>query len=152
MARFELLRNVRELDFAPDDYRPKKWRTDHIEPDDTQHPIYYDDSQPPVEEDGIEYPIEGDNTERSGQNALHSEHDFPQPANSASADLGLAEEPVRRPLDEIAEALRTLTYGEMLELAHSMWKVNPQGSNITESGLPAVLYRWSTSRTSRIDE
>ena len=52
----------------------------------------------------------------------------------------------RSRLDEIAEALRTLTYGEMLELAESMWKVNLHGSEITESDLPAVLHRWSTSQ------
>ena len=50
-------------------------------------------------------------------------------------------------LDEIAEALRTLTYGEMIELAESMWKVNSRGSEITESTLPNVLYRWSKSRS-----
>jgi hypothetical protein len=50
-------------------------------------------------------------------------------------------------LDEIAEALRTLTYGEMIELAESMWKVNSQGPQITESALPNVLYRWSKSRS-----
>jgi hypothetical protein len=48
-------------------------------------------------------------------------------------------------LDEIAEALRRLTHGQMLQLAESMWKVNSQGSGITESNLPNVLYRWSKS-------
>jgi hypothetical protein len=54
-------------------------------------------------------------------------------------------EPGHSRLDEIAEALRSLTHGQMLHLAESMWKVNSQGSGITESDLPNVLYRWSKS-------
>jgi hypothetical protein len=49
-------------------------------------------------------------------------------------------------LDEIAKAIRALTYGEMLELAESMWKVNSLASEITESDLPRVLHRWSASQ------
>jgi hypothetical protein len=73
-----------------------------------------------IDEQSTRYPVERDNIERSPR---HSR------------------------LDEIAEALRTLTYGEMLELAESMWKVNSQGSEITESDLPNVLHRWSKSRS-----
>ena len=54
-------------------------------------------------------------------------------------------EPGHSRLDEIAEALRSLTHRQMLQLAESMWKVNSQGSGITESDLPNVLYRWSKS-------
>ena len=54
----------------------------------------------------------------------------------------------RRRLDEIADVVRTLTYGEMMELAASMWNVKPEDSNLTEHNLPAVLHRWSTSRQS----
>jgi hypothetical protein len=54
-------------------------------------------------------------------------------------------EPAHSRLDEIAEALRNLTHGQMLQLAESMWKVNSQGSGITQSDLPKVLYRWSKS-------
>jgi hypothetical protein len=57
------------------------------------------------------------------------------------------DKPPHSRLNEIAEALRTLTYGEMIELAESMWKLNSQGSEITESALPNVLYRWSKSRS-----
>jgi hypothetical protein len=60
----------------------------------------------------------------------------------------LEEELGRRRLDEIADVVRTLTYGEMMELAASMWSVRPDGANLTEHNLPAVLYRWSTSRQS----
>jgi hypothetical protein len=62
--------------------------------------------------------------------------------------LKLEEELGRRRLDEIADVVRALTYGEMMELAASMWNVRPDGGNLTEHNLPAVLYRWSTSRQS----
>jgi hypothetical protein len=54
----------------------------------------------------------------------------------------------RRRLDEIADVVRALTYGEMMELAESMWNVRPNDSELTEHNLPDVLYRWSTSRQS----
>ena len=76
--------------------------------------------------------------------------------DEASADIDppivdlrkLEEELGRRRLDEIADVVRALTYGEMMELAASMWNVRPDGGNLTEHNLPAVLYRWSTSRQS----
>jgi hypothetical protein len=52
----------------------------------------------------------------------------------------------RKRLDEIADVVRLLTYGEMMELAETMWNVRPADSELTEHNLPAVLYRWSTSR------
>lgn len=54
----------------------------------------------------------------------------------------------RKRLDEIADVVRALTYGEMIELAESMWNVKPDDSELTERNLPSVLYRWSTSRKS----
>jgi hypothetical protein len=60
----------------------------------------------------------------------------------------LEEELGRRRIDEIADVVRALTYGEMMELAASMWSVRPDGSNLTEHNLPGVLYRWSTLRQS----
>jgi hypothetical protein len=67
--------------------------------------------------------------------------------NSPTVNLhGHNDKPRHSRLDEIAEALRTLTYGEMLELAESMWKVNSHRSEITESDLPGVLHRWSASQ------
>jgi hypothetical protein len=89
---------------------------------------------------------------RGNQNGSGS----PQSRTYKNNTTSLYEEPIGCPveennigrcrLDEIAEALRTLTYGEMLELAESMWKINLHGSEITESDLPAVLHRWSTSQ------
>jgi hypothetical protein len=52
----------------------------------------------------------------------------------------------RKRLDEIADVVRALTYGEMMELAESMWNVRTDDSDLNERNLPAVLYRWSTSR------
>jgi hypothetical protein len=54
----------------------------------------------------------------------------------------------RKRLDEIADVVRALTYGEMIELAESMWNVKPDDSELNERSLPAILYRWSTSRQS----
>jgi hypothetical protein len=73
----------------------------------------------------------GNHTDSDGAEFLREDNDKPRHSR----------------LDKIAEALRTLTYGEMIELAESMWKVNSQGSGITESALPNVLYRWSKSRS-----
>jgi hypothetical protein len=59
----------------------------------------------------------------------------------------LQEQLDRQPLDEIAMLVRALTYGEMIELAEGMWKVQPEGSAVTQENLPALLHRWSQSRT-----
>jgi hypothetical protein len=82
----------------------------------------------------------------------------PEPAEAAEpqeqpappvVDLGKLEAALgRKRLDEIADFVRGLTYGEMIELAESMWNVRPDGSELNERNLPAVLYRWSTSRKS----
>ena len=59
----------------------------------------------------------------------------------------LQEQLDRQPLDEIAMLVRALTYGEMIELAEGMWKVQPEGAAVTQENLPALLHRWSQSRT-----
>jgi hypothetical protein len=53
----------------------------------------------------------------------------------------------RRPLDEIASLVQGLTYGEMMELAEVLWKVQPEGSAITQENLPELLHRWSKSHS-----
>jgi hypothetical protein len=79
---------------------------------------------------------------------------LPTPEELASqeppvVDLGRLEAELgRKRLDEIAGVVRTLTYGEMLELAESMWNVRPGEAELTEHNLPALLYRWSTTRQS----
>ena len=72
-----------------------------------------------------------------------------QEINPPIVDLRKLEEELgRRRLDEIADVVRALTYGEMMELAASMWNVRPDGAGLTEHNLPAMLHRWSTSRQS----
>jgi hypothetical protein len=57
----------------------------------------------------------------------------------------LEERLARKPLDEIATLIQGLTYGEMIELAETMWNARPEGSAITQDSLPALLHRWSKS-------
>lgn len=74
------------------------------------------------------------------------EHEPPVPPvvdlRQLEAELG------RQRLDEIADVVRALTYGEMLEFAESVWRVKEGEEELTERNLPALLYRWSTSRLS----
>ncbi len=51
----------------------------------------------------------------------------------------------RSRLNEIATLVRTLTYGEMMELAHAIWKIRPQGGEVDQYSLPMMLHLWSTS-------
>ena len=71
-----------------------------------------------------------------------------EPADSRVDLRRLEAEMGRKRLDEIADVLRLLTYGEMMELAETMWNIRPDGSELTEHNLPAVLYKWSTLRQS----
>ena len=141
MSRFELSKGVRDLNSILDEYRPRKWRgnsAEHLNSDAIATPI--DDPSTP-------HPVEGDNIEPTNANSLYPAP-FSFPMNSSSANLrGDNDQPCHSRLDDIADALRTLTYGDMLELAESMWKVNSQGSDITESDLPNILYRRSKSRS-----
>jgi hypothetical protein len=50
----------------------------------------------------------------------------------------------RSRLDEIATLMRALTYGEMMELAHAIWKIRPEGV-VDQQSLPMMLHLWSTS-------
>jgi hypothetical protein len=59
----------------------------------------------------------------------------------------LQEQLTRKPLDEIATLVQGLTYGEMIELAETMWKIQPEGSAMTLENLPTMLHRWSKSRS-----
>jgi hypothetical protein len=59
----------------------------------------------------------------------------------------LAEVLDRRPIDEIAALVRALTYGDMIELAEEIWRVQPQSLEMSKDALPRILYRWSTSRS-----
>lgn len=58
------------------------------------------------------------------------------------------EEPVRNRIAEMQVLVRSLTYGEMLELAAGLWKVWPTEKELrkTEGPLPQTWHRWSTSQ------
>jgi hypothetical protein len=56
----------------------------------------------------------------------------------------LEDELSRNRLGEIAVLVRSLTYGEMMELARAIWKIRPEGE-IDQSSLPAMLHLWSMS-------
>jgi hypothetical protein len=111
-----------------DIYKPRALRLNPVDGDNEP----YDDNEPYRQANG-NCPPDGD----------------PHETDAPTVDLRKLEEELgRRRLDEIADVVRALTYGEMMELAASMWNVKPDGSNLTEHNLPAVLYRWSTSRQS----
>jgi hypothetical protein len=57
----------------------------------------------------------------------------------------LEDELSRNRLSEIATLMRTLTYGEMMELAHAIWKIRPEGEEVDQYSLPMMLHLWSTS-------
>jgi hypothetical protein len=50
-------------------------------------------------------------------------------------------------LEQIAEIVQDLTYGEMMELAATIWKFRPDQATdgITEYDLPGVMHRWSAA-------
>jgi hypothetical protein len=142
MFGFELPKGVRDLGATLDDYRPKKWR--QIQSDDPQN-LTYNDSATSIYEEPFGCHVE-ENIERSGMSGFHAAPFSPR-MKSASFNLGgYHNELGRSRLDEIAKAIRTLTYGEMLELAKSMWEVNSHGSELTKSDLPGLLHRWSASQ------
>ena len=58
----------------------------------------------------------------------------------------------RNPLDEMATLVQGLTYGEMIEFSEGMWKVQAEGSAVTLENLPALLHRWSKSRSATADD
>jgi hypothetical protein len=56
----------------------------------------------------------------------------------------LEEDLTRNRLNEIATLVRALTYGEMMQFAHAIWKIRPEGA-IDQQSLPMMLHLWSTS-------
>lgn len=47
------------------------------------------------------------------------------------------------PIDKIAELTRSLTYGEMIDLAAELWKAAGD-AEISAKTLPAILHRWAS--------
>jgi hypothetical protein len=58
--------------------------------------------------------------------------------------LRLEDDLSRNRLSEIAALVRSLTYGEMMEFAHAIWKIRPDGA-IDQNTLPMMLHMWSTA-------
>jgi hypothetical protein len=58
---------------------------------------------------------------------------------------------MRTALGEIATLVRSLTYGEMMELSEGIYKGSVEGSAVTQQNLPVLLYCWSISRSTTID-
>lgn len=56
----------------------------------------------------------------------------------------LEDELTRNRLSEIATLVRSLTYGEMMELARAIWNIRPDGT-VDQQSLPMMLHLWSTS-------
>jgi|SRR5579864_7639623 len=116
-------RPPRELDSRPlpDDYRPKQLRMGPVVRAEAEH----------AAEDNLHRPMGTDEGTVPASTVI---------LRKLEAELD------RRPLEEIARLVRSLTYGEMLELASSMSEGQPKGSAITADNLPNMLYRWSTAR------
>ena len=111
----------RELDSRPipSDYRPKRVRL----PDGngTQSDGYYGD-------------------ELTNQNYSEASMEI-----SGGVNLPRPDEFGGDRLNEIATLVRTLTYGEMMELARAIWKIRPEGAEVDQYSLPMMLHLWSTS-------
>jgi hypothetical protein len=111
----------RELDTRPipSDYRPKRVRL--LDGSSTLSEGYYGD-------------------ELTNQNYSEASMEI-----SGRVDLPRPDEFDRDRLNEIATLVRTLTYGEMMELAHAIWKIRPEGAEVDQYSLPMMLHLWSTS-------
>ncbi len=111
----------RELDTRPipSDYRPKRVRL--LDGSSTQSEGYYGD-------------------ELTNQNYSEASMEI-----SGRVNLPRPDEFGGDRLNEIATLMRTLTYGEMMELAHAIWKIRPEGEEVDQYSLPMMLHLWSTS-------
>jgi hypothetical protein len=103
-----------------DEYRQKTDRMDAVDAEDTDHMAADPQGAPDEHEDAMVSPV----NLRKFQEQLD-----------------------RNCLDEIALLVLALTYADMIELANAIWKAQPEGSAITEDNLPALLHRWSKSRS-----
>jgi hypothetical protein len=115
----------RELDTRPipSDYRPRRVRL--LDGSSTQSDVYYGDEL--TDQNYLEASMEISG-EILGRVSLPKPHEFG-----------------RDRLNEIATLVRTLTYGEMMELAHAIWKIRPEGAEIDQYNLPMMLHLWSTA-------
>jgi hypothetical protein len=125
----------RELDTRPipSDYRPRRVRL--LNGSSTHSEAYHGDELTDQNYSGASMEISG---EILGQVSLGR-------VNLGQVNLPKPHEFGRDRLDEIATLMRTLTYGEMMELAHAIWKIRPEGAEIDQYNLPMMLHLWSTS-------
>ena len=101
----------------------------------------------PVKEEPSEEPIEYDLVRRKTSDPIPNETEE-EPVVTAP-DVAALENALRerRLLEELAAMLRSLTYGEMMELSAAIWKVRPEGATeISLEALPSTLHRWATAR------
>jgi hypothetical protein len=96
--------------------------------------------------------FEGSNGENNGYDGYYGDELGDQNYSEASMEIS-GRVNLHRPeielgrsrLNEIAMLVRTLTYGEMMELAHAIWKIRPEGEEVDQYNLPMMLHLWSTS-------
>ena len=119
----------RELDTRPiaGDYRPKRMRL--FDTSDTASESYYGGEL--HDQDYSEASLE-----ISGDVSLHRREDE---LSRNRLLLG------RNRLNEIATLMRSLTYGEMIELAQAIWNIRPEGEEVDQHNLPMMLHLWSTA-------
>jgi hypothetical protein len=120
-------RAPRELDTRPiaSDYRPKRMRL--FGTGGAESESYYGDEL--HDQDYSQSSLEGSDEAPRGEDEL----------GPPRLRLG------RNRLNEIAILVRSLTYGEMIELAQAIWKIRPEGEEVDERNLPMMLHLWSTS-------
>ena len=103
---------------------------------------------------GGERPETGDNRYerlidglRSVRPLVRDEHEFARRQTAIPEDPPLAppDEKVKTRLEEIGDLLRSLTYGEMIDLASELWHFREVGE-INQDTLPAVFHGWATNR------
>jgi hypothetical protein len=96
-------------------------------------------------------------TSQEGDDAMSIYEEFPRCVVTGPSDLEVfpaqrSREPreiygaphrIDNPLTEIANLVRALTYGEMIELAGAMWKAKGEAA-ITAETLPGILHAWAT--------
>jgi hypothetical protein len=121
--RRPLLRRVLERRPIPDDYRPRE--AHHVR--------------------GVELEAPDSRAMREIDTTNHCKAEMGTGDVHKPAEGG--ERVPRRTIDEIASLVQVLTYGEMIELAEVLWRVQPEGSAITQENLPVLLHCWSKSHS-----
>ena len=85
--------------------------------------------------------------DRPGKNEVHDDRTIEMDMEAILNPRKVQQPVTPKPLDEIAAVVQGLTYGEMIELSGAMWKCQEEGAAITQENPPALLHRWSVTRT-----